>query len=111
MSRPATADTGCAGFIHLSSLASGVRALCGAENNMAMISIGIGLLVLTVVLFRWGVPRNGQPSRVPNKWGLSTAFPIAVMCLGVFGLCFCSKDFSPEHLSLAKQSRVTAIAP
>jgi hypothetical protein len=62
---------------------------------MLMISIGIVLLALTVTLFMWGVPRGGQPSRVPTKWGLSTAFPIAVMCLGVFGFVFLLKGIFP----------------
>ena len=62
---------------------------------MLMISIGIVLLALTVALFMWGVPRGGQPSRVPNKWGLSAAFPIAVMCLGVFGFVFLLKGIFP----------------
>jgi hypothetical protein len=60
---------------------------------MLMILIGAVLLALTVALFVWGVPRDGQPSRVPNKWGLATAFPIALMCLGVFGLVVLLKGF------------------
>jgi hypothetical protein len=62
---------------------------------MLMILIGAAMLALTVALFMWGVPRGGRPSPVPNRWGLGTAFPIAVMCLGVFGLVFLLKGVFP----------------
>jgi hypothetical protein len=60
---------------------------------MVMMLLGAVMLALTVVLFMWGVPRGGQPSPVPNKWGLGTAFPIALLCLGIFGLVFLLKGF------------------
>jgi hypothetical protein len=62
---------------------------------MLMILIGVVTLVVTVVLFRWGVPKDGQPSRVPNKWGLGTMFPIALMCLGLSGLVLVLKGIFP----------------
>jgi hypothetical protein len=63
--------------------------------QMLMTSAGIGLLLTTVGLFYWGVPKNGQPSRVPDKWGLGIAFPIVLLCTGIFGIVFLLKGFFP----------------
>jgi hypothetical protein len=62
-----------------------------------MISLisGIVLLAATVWLFLWGIPKNGQPSRIPNKWGLGAAFPILVMSLGIFGIVLAIKGIFP----------------
>jgi hypothetical protein len=68
------------------------RKAAGIEMFEALeIVVGIALLILTVVLFMWGVPKEGKPSRVPDKWGMGTAFPIIVMCSGVFGIVFLLK--------------------
>jgi hypothetical protein len=52
-------------------------------------------MIVTVALFQWGIPKEGQPSRVPNKWGLGTMFPIALMCLGLSGLVMVLKGIFP----------------
>ena len=62
---------------------------------MVNIAIGIVLLIATVLLFMWAVPRGGQPSRVPEKWGLGTAVPLVILCLGVAGCLFIAKGFFP----------------
>jgi len=62
---------------------------------MLLTSAGIGLLLITVALFYWGVPKDGQPSRVPNKWGLGLAFPIILLSTGIFGIVFVLKGFFP----------------
>jgi hypothetical protein len=53
---------------------------------MLLIVSGTVLLVITVFLFRWGVPKAGNASPVPTKWGLATAFPILLMSTGIIGL-------------------------
>lgn len=62
---------------------------------MLLISAGIGLLLITVVLFYWGVPKNGQPSRVPNKWGIGLMFPIVLLATGIFGMIALLKGLYP----------------
>jgi hypothetical protein len=64
---------------------------------MATISliIGIALLVVTVLLFRWGTPKGEKPSPVPNKWGMGTMFPIALLCLGMAGVILLVKGIYP----------------
>ena len=62
---------------------------------MISLAFGIVLLAATVVLFLWGIPKNGQPSRIPDKWGLGAGFPILVMSLGIFGLILAIKGIFP----------------
>jgi hypothetical protein len=62
---------------------------------MISLALGVVLLAATVGLFLWGIPKNGQPSRIPNKWGLGAAFPILVMSLGIFGIILAIKGIFP----------------
>jgi hypothetical protein len=62
---------------------------------MLLLLSGVVLLVITVMLFRWGVPRSGQPSPVTTRWGLATAFPMLVMTTGVIGFVLMLKGFFP----------------
>jgi len=49
---------------------------------MISLIIGIVLLVASVVLFRLAIPREGKPSRIPDRYGLPTVVAIAILCLG-----------------------------
>jgi hypothetical protein len=70
------------------------------ESNMFgfdMINLAIGavLLVATGWLFVWGIPKDGQPSRIPSKWGMGTAFPIVLMLMGLGGCILVAKGIFP----------------
>lgn len=60
---------------------------------MIYLIAGSVLLLATVVLYVWVLPRDGQPSRLPNKWGLVTMLPVFITCLGVAGLVLIAKSF------------------
>ena len=93
---PCMPDAGAAKRHNLSFIREPAREAAGIEMLEALeIVVGIALLILTVVLFMWGVPKGGKPSRVPDKWGMGTAFPIIVMCSGVFGIVFLLKGIFP----------------
>jgi hypothetical protein len=62
---------------------------------MINLVIGIVLLALTVYLFMQVIPKEGRPSRIPDKWGLPTAVSIAVLCLGVTAIVFVAKGMFP----------------
>jgi hypothetical protein len=62
---------------------------------MISLTLGVVLLAATIGLFLWGIPKNGQPSRIPDKWGLGAAFPILVMSMGIVGLIFAIKGIFP----------------
>jgi hypothetical protein len=68
---------------------------CLGTTQMLLTTAGIGLLLITVALFYWGVPKNGQPSRVPDKWGLGLIFPILLLCTGIFGIILLLKGLYP----------------
>lgn len=63
---------------------------------MLAIAIGIILLGATTVLARWGMPREGRPSPVPNKWGMGAGFPMLIMSMGIFGLILVLKGVFPD---------------
>jgi hypothetical protein len=50
------------------------------------------LLLVTIVLYAWVLPQEGRPSRLPNKWGLTTLLPIAITCFGISGLVLLAKS-------------------
>lgn len=60
---------------------------------MIYLVTGSVLLLATIVLYVCVLPRDGQPSRIPNKWGLATMLPIFITCLGVAGLLLIAKSF------------------
>jgi hypothetical protein len=62
-----------------------------------MINLAAGLLLLatTVGLFLWVTPKEGQPSRVPDRWGLGTMVPILILCLGIAGCVLVAKGIYP----------------
>lgn len=62
---------------------------------MVNLAIGLVLMVASVAAFRWGIPKDGQPSRVPNKWGLGVAFPILVMVGMLAGFILFAKGLFP----------------
>jgi hypothetical protein len=53
---------------------------------MISLILGVIFLILTVVLFVKVMPKEGRPSRIPDKWGLPTLVSIAILCLGVAGI-------------------------
>jgi hypothetical protein len=61
--------------------------------NIIYLGLGIVLLVVTVALTRWAAPKGEQPSRIPDKWGLSTAVPLAILSLGAAGIILVVKAF------------------
>jgi hypothetical protein len=65
------------------------------EKNMVSVTAGIAILAGTVAAFFWGIPKNGMPSRVPNKWGIGAAFPILVMCAAVLGIVLVTRGIYP----------------
>jgi hypothetical protein len=54
--------------------------------------IGSVLLLATIVLYVWVLPKEGQPSRLPNKWGLTILLPIAIAGFGISGLMLLAKS-------------------
>ena len=62
---------------------------------MLLASMGLFLLGVTGVLYWWGIPEPDQQSRVPQKWGMRSAFPGVVTCLGVAGLILVAKGLFP----------------
>jgi hypothetical protein len=61
--------------------------------NLIYLVIGIVLVVVAWILLRWLAPKEGQQQRVPDKWGLATAVPMAILTLGVAGVLFIAKAF------------------
>ena len=59
---------------------------------MTTLITGIILLLATAGLFVWGLPTEGQPSPIPNKWGIPTLLPIVISCLGIAGLLLIAKS-------------------
>jgi hypothetical protein len=62
---------------------------------ISLIIIGIVLLAATVFLFVKAVPKEGQPSRIPDKWGLPTLIPIGLLCLGTAAIVLIAKGMFP----------------
>jgi hypothetical protein len=53
---------------------------------MVNLIAGIILLLITLVLCIWARPRNGEPTRIPDKWGMAMLFPVAVLGLSIAGV-------------------------
>ena len=53
---------------------------------------GSVLLLATLALYAWLLPQEGRPSRLPNKWGLTTMLPIVITCFGISGLVLLAKS-------------------
>jgi hypothetical protein len=62
---------------------------------MTLIILGVLLLVACGVLFKWAIPKDGQPSPITQKWGMGTMLPIVVMCLGFGGIILVIKGMFP----------------
>lgn len=62
---------------------------------MFNVIIGSVLLLATVVLYVWVLPKEGQPSWLPNKWGLTTLIPIVITGTGITGLMLLAKSILP----------------
>ncbi|MBM3527653.1 MAG: hypothetical protein FJX62_06145 [Alphaproteobacteria bacterium] len=63
--------------------------------NVFIVGAGIGLITATVAGYLWGVPKEGEASRVPNKWGLAVAFPNLLMAGAIVGIVLTIKGFYP----------------
>jgi len=53
---------------------------------------GGALLLATVILYVWVLPKEGQPSWLPNKWALPTLIPIVITGTGIGGLMLLAKS-------------------
>jgi hypothetical protein len=54
--------------------------------------IGGALLLATVILYVWVLPKEGEPSWLPNKWALPTLLPIIITGTGIAGLMLLAKS-------------------
>jgi hypothetical protein len=63
--------------------------------NVVMVASGGGLMVAAVAGYYWGIPKNGETNRVPDKWGLGVVFPILVMVGAIGGIVLAVKGFYP----------------
>jgi hypothetical protein len=53
--------------------------------------IGGALLLATAILYVWVLPKEGEPSWLPNKWALPTLLPIVISGTGIAGLMLLAK--------------------
>jgi small-conductance mechanosensitive channel len=58
---------------------------------MVSLLLGIILFAGAIAAFVWATPKDGKPSRIPNKWGMGTAFPILVMAVALLGFILVAK--------------------
>jgi hypothetical protein len=61
--------------------------------DLIYLVIGVVVVVAAWALLRWLAPKEGEPRRIPDKWGLGTAVPMAILTLGVAGVLFIAKAF------------------
>lgn len=54
--------------------------------TIAYIVTGAAMTLAAPFLLNWGVPKEGEPSRLPDKWGLPLIFPYIVACLLLGGI-------------------------
>jgi hypothetical protein len=59
--------------------------------SMIMIGIGVAMLVASVVLLRWAMPKAGKEKTLPN-W-LTMAVPMTVLVFGILGITLIAKGF------------------
>jgi hypothetical protein len=57
------------------------------------LATGVALIVVAAALLRWASPKDDRPSRVPDKWGLSTGVPLLILSLGTAGVLALVKAF------------------
>ena len=62
---------------------------------MVSLVIGVVLLAASVFLFRMAMPKDGEPTRIPDKWGLPTMTAVAILCLGVTAIVLIAKGMMP----------------
>jgi hypothetical protein len=53
--------------------------------------VGAALLVTTAALVAWSIPKDGQPSPIPSKWGLPWLVPTGIVCFAIGGLVFLAR--------------------
>jgi len=53
---------------------------------------GSVVLLATIVLYAWVLPKEGQPKWLSNRRGLATLLPIAITCFGIAGFTLLTKS-------------------
>jgi hypothetical protein len=58
-----------------------------------MINVVVGgvLLATTAGLVAWSIPKDGQSSPIPSKWGLPWLVPTGIVCFAIGGLVFLAR--------------------
>jgi hypothetical protein len=63
--------------------------------NVFILGAGVGLMAATVAGYFWGVPKDGETSRVPSKWGLAIMFPNLLMAGAIAAIVLMVKGAYP----------------
>jgi hypothetical protein len=64
------------------------------RDTMISLATGIALIVISVGLFIW-LPPEGRVTTGPSTWGGGIVMPVLIIALGIAGLVFMLKPFSP----------------